>query len=451
MTNWQQVAADLTQAGLTVIQDPSQRHKLSGDYYHFSPILTPQLQDKRADLVVVPHSEADVIQVARFCVAAKIPLTVRGAGTGNYGQSVPLAGGIVLDLSAMQRILSLEPGRCVVEPGVKLAKLDRQAHQIGWELRMAPSTYHTATVGGFVGGGSAGMGSVTYGLLAEPGNVQAVRLVTMEPDPQVITLSGSETLAALHAYGTNGIITQLTLPLAPALPWAEAIASFGTLEAAIAFGQELGACGGIVKKEIAVFAAPIPSYFGALKAYYQPDRHWVMVMVAAGDWDAFAELVQARQGEILAHAFPHSDDKKLNLLEFTWNHTTLLARAVDPHLTYLQTLYRDLDQVLALQDLFGDEVMTHIEMMRVQGEMRLGGIPLIRFTSGDRLQEIITIHQEMGVSIANPHVYTIEAGSSHPLPPSQLALKQRVDPLGLLNPGKMASFRRSPSLSEYSE
>ncbi|MEB3160440.1 MAG: FAD-binding oxidoreductase [Synechocystis sp.] len=440
MANWQVIATELTEKGLQVIQDSHQCQKLSSDFHHFSPILQAQLQGKQADLVVLARSEDEVLRLAQYCVAHQIPLTARGAGTGNYGQAVPLQGGIVLDMSQMQAIIDVQPGRAIAEPGVRLAKLDQQAQSIGWELRMAPSTYQTATIGGFVGGGSAGMGSITYGLLSEPGNVQGVRVVTMEAEPRILTLEGQATQAVLHAYGTNGIITQLTLPLAPALPWAEAIVSFDDLSTAIAFAEDLGACGGIVKKQIAVHAAPIPHYFTALKAYVQPDCHWVMVMVSEKDWDAFTERVAVWQGEILVQQCSQSEGKKLNLLEFNWNHTTLLARASDPAITYLQVFYQSREQVIALQKLFGDEVMIHLEIIRVNGKISLGGLPLVRFTNSNRLQEIIAIHQAMGASVANPHVYTIEGGSSQPLPPAQLALKQRHDPFGLLNPGKMSSF-----------
>ena len=68
---------------LDLIQDPTQVAKLSKDYYHFSPVLTAQLENKVADLVVRPSTEAEVIQVVKACVATKTPLTVRGAGTGN--------------------------------------------------------------------------------------------------------------------------------------------------------------------------------------------------------------------------------------------------------------------------------------------------------------------------------------------------------------------------------
>ncbi len=438
--NWQTTAADLTQQGLEVITDHHQCQKRSQDYSHFSPILAPQLAHHCADLVVLPRSEAEVMQVVQQCVQDRIPITVRGAGTGNYGQCIPLEGGVVLDLSQMQGIIDLQPGRAVVEPGVKLAKLDQQAKPLGWEIRMAPSTYQTATIGGFLAGGSAGMGSVNYGMINEPGNVQALNLVTIAPEPEVLTLTGTETQAVLHAYGTNGIITAITLPLAPTFPWVEVIVSFADLAQAIAFGLDIAEASGIVTKEVAVQAAPIPGYFTALQSLVAPGEHWVMVMVSAIDLDAFCEQVQANGGQVLEKHYPEQSGKKLNLLEFNWNHTTLLARAMDSRITYLQVFYRDIEQVMALQTFFGEEVMMHLEMMRVRGKMQLVGLPLVRFTTLERLQEIITIHEENGASIANPHAYTIEGGSASPLPPMQLTLKQQVDPLGLLNPGKMTSF-----------
>ncbi|MFM6633695.1 MAG: FAD-binding protein, partial [Microcystis panniformis] len=60
---------------LEIITDPEQVAKLSLDYYHFSPILEAQLQDKRADLVIRPHNSQEVIDIAKTCVKYQIPLT----------------------------------------------------------------------------------------------------------------------------------------------------------------------------------------------------------------------------------------------------------------------------------------------------------------------------------------------------------------------------------------
>ena len=65
----------------------------------------------------------------------------------------------------------------------------------------------------------------------------------------------------------------------------------------------------------------------------------------------------------------------------------------------------------------------------------------MRYTTAERLNEIIRLHEARGVIIANPHVYTLEDGSRHKRADAdQLGFKHEVDPMGLLNPGKMRSF-----------
>ena len=253
--DWDAFSSELS--GIEIISDRAQVVKLSQDYYHFSPVLQPLLSDKTGDLVVRPASEAEVLRIAAACVKSKIPLTVRGAGTGNYGQCIPLKGGVILDTSKMNSIRWIKPGLACVEPGVKMSVFDKQARETGWELRMVPSTYRTATIGGFIGGGSGGIGSITYGQLRDRGNLHAVRVVTMEDDPRVIELRGDEVQKVNHAYGTNGIITELEIPLAPAYPWAEIIVAFDDFMTSANFGQALGDADGIIKKLICVCAWPI--------------------------------------------------------------------------------------------------------------------------------------------------------------------------------------------------
>ncbi|HIK18786.1 MAG TPA: FAD-binding oxidoreductase [Leptolyngbyaceae cyanobacterium M33_DOE_097] len=429
--------------GLEVITDRTQVDKLSQDYYTFSPVLQQALGDKRGDLVVRPTSEAEVMQVAKACVKHKIPLTVRGAGTGNYGQCVPLAGGVILDLSRMQQVKWIKPGIACVEPGVKLAQLDRQTQAIGWEIRMTPSTYRTATVGGFIGGGSGGIGSITYGQIRDRGNLLAVRVVTMEDEPRVVELRGEAVYKVAHAYGTNGIITELTIPLAPAYAWAEAIATFPDFMQAARFGQTLGDSDGIVKKLVTVCAHPIPTYFAALREHIPSEQSCVLMMVAESCWETLEELVQDCGGTLTYHKPAEAVGKGTLLLEYTWNHTTLHARSVDPSLTYLQTLYpddKDLKLIEHLYHHFGDEVMIHLEFLRVGGSARPAGLQLVRYTTEARLNEIIDYHEAHGAYIFNPHTYILEDGGRKVVDPEQLNFKAEVDPYGLLNPGKMRGW-----------
>jgi FAD/FMN-containing dehydrogenase len=86
--DWPRFMADI--ADVPTITEAALIRQKSRDFYWYSPILKEQLRGRFGDVVVCPRSEADVLLVARACVRHRVPLTVRGAGTGNYGQAVPL-------------------------------------------------------------------------------------------------------------------------------------------------------------------------------------------------------------------------------------------------------------------------------------------------------------------------------------------------------------------------
>lgn len=439
--DWQKFVAAI--APIESVLAPAQVRKLSKDYYDFSPVLAQQLADKEGDIVVRPKTESEVLQVARACVAAKIPLTVRGAGTGNYGQAIPLAGGVILDLGAMNKVKWVKPGIACVEAGTKLAAIDRVARLQGWEIRMAPSTYRTATIGGFIAGGSGGIGSVLYGQLADRGNLQAVRVVTMEETPRVIELRGDAVAQVNHAYGTNGIITELEIPLAPAYPWAEVIVTFDSFMSAARFGQALGDADAIIAKLISVHAWPIPRFFPALQEALPEGKSAVLLIVSEADIAALRELVDDCAGCLTYQKNAESAGKGVSVAEFTWNHTTLHARNVDSSLTYLQTVFPydpKLELLEHMYEHFGDEVMMHLEFLRSEGRILPAALQLVRYTTPTRLNEIIRYHEEKGAFIANPHTYLLEDGGRKTIDENQLKFKEQVDPYGLLNPGKMRGW-----------
>ncbi|MBW4557270.1 MAG: FAD-binding oxidoreductase [Trichormus sp. ATA11-4-KO1] len=424
---------------IETITDTTQVAKLSQDYHTFSPVLVPKLEGKVGDIVVRPANEKEVLQIAATCAKHRVPVTVRGAGTGNYGQCVPLHGGVIVDMTKMQGIPWVKPGVARVEAGVKLAALDKKAREIGWEMRMTPSTYRTATIGGFIAGGSGGIGSIQYGLLGDRGNLLALQVVTLEDQPRVIELRGDDVQKVNHAWGINGIITEVEIPLGPAYPWAEVIVTFDDFMTAAKFGQALGNADGIIKKLIAVFATPIPQYFHALQQYIPEGTHPALLLIAEPNLEFLPGLVQQYNGQITYQKPAHEAGKGLNLGEFTWNHTTLHARTVDTSITYLQSMFpadANLELVEQLSDYFGDEVMMHLEFIRVNGKVIPAALQLVRYTTEARLNEIIRYHEAQGIFIANPHTYIIEDGGRKVIDPEQLKFKEMVDPYGLMNPGK---------------
>ena len=426
-----------------LIDDPRVVRLRSRDYFWYSPVLNAQLHGLSAEIIAVPRDEADVVAVARACATLRTPLTPRGGGTGNYGQAVPLQGGVLIDMTRLDAIEWHKPGIMRVGAGAKMIDIDTIVRPEGWELRMHPSTKRTATIGGFVAGGSGGVGSVTYGGLREPGNVLAARIVTIEEEPRALDLRGKEAQAVNHAYGTTGLITALEMPLAPAFPWIDVIVAFEDFFDAVAFGRDLTLCDGIVKKLVTPIQWPLPSYFDALKEACPEGRHILIAMIAEPWLQSFRELLGARGAITYAQPMDESPGS-VPLYEYCWNHTTLQVLKRDRGVTYLQCLFpsdRLIDSLREMSAMFGDEVLYHCEFQHFGGRVTCSALPVVRYTDAPRLNEIIGLHEAHGVFIANPHVYTLEDGTRHKKADSdQLSFKHHADPHGLLNPGKMREF-----------
>jgi len=175
------------------------------------------------------------------------------------------------------------------------------------------------------------------------------------------------------------------------------------------FAQHLADSDGIIKRLISVHASPIPEYFIALKNYLSKGESCALLTVSENSINSLSELVKEYQGKI---TYQEDLEKKnsLNLIEFTWNHTTFHARNIDPNITYLQTFFFTLEKVEQMYKTFGDEVMIHLEFMRLGGKAIPAGLQLVRYTNEERLNEIIQYHEQNGAFIANPHTYILEDG-----------------------------------------
>ena len=425
------------------VADPQTVRLRSRDYFWYSPILAQQLRGKAADILVAPRDEADVVRVAAACARLRIPLCVRAGATGNYGQMVPLQGGVLLDVNALSAVEWTKPGLVRIGAGANMQALDDATRPGGFELRMHPSTKRKATIGGFVSGGSGGIGSVTYGGLREPGNILAARVVTLEEEPRILELRGDAAQKINRAYGTTGIVTALEMPLAPAWPWIEVVVAFDDFAEAVRVGQAVALADGVVKKLVTPMAWPIPQHFGPMTANCPEGQSVLFCIVAEPSLESFREIV--RHAGAITHEAPLDETPDATpIYEYTWNHTTLQWLKQDRSITYLQCLFpadRLAESVREMQTLFGDEVLQHLEFIRFNGRLTCSALPIVRYTTPERLDEIIALHESHGVFIANPHVYTLEDGTRHKKTDAdQYGFKQDVDPMGLLNPGKMRNY-----------
>jgi FAD/FMN-containing dehydrogenase len=430
-----------------VLTAPAVLDRLSHDFYWYSPVLRPRLADKCADVAVQPVSVEEILAVLRFAGEREVPVTVRGAGTGNYGQCVPLEGGIVLDLSLMDKLEEITPeGVAVCQPGLRLGALETEARKLGWELRMYPSTLVKASVGGFLAGGSGGVGSVTHGGLRDFDTVRAFEVITMEETPRVVLHEGPAVHEILHAWGTNGILTRIWFALAPAVEWMQFTAAFDTYDAAFSFTESVAVSADWTKRLATVFEWPIPSFFSPIKQLVREGKTLALIMIEKTQVGKLRASAVAAGGDV-TFTGPFEGPRTQPLLsDYTWNHTTLWAMKADPAFTYLQCGFSATEcrkQFSLLRERYGQEILFHIEFMKNGDNVVIpGAIPVVRFTTEERLNEMIAYCRSIGVFVANPHVNYLEDGGRFRADNIQLLAKQKYDPRGLLNPGKMISFHK---------
>ncbi len=191
----------------------------------------------RADAVLLPGREEAVRAVIAYAAARKIPVTPRGAGTSVTGAVLPVAGGIVLDLSRMNRVreINRDDGYVVVEPGVICGELNRALPGDRF-FPPDPGSLEVATIGGMISTNASGRSAGKYGTTRD----YLLGLTAVLPSGEVVktghfTRKASTGFDLTHLFaaaeGTLGVITEAVLRIVPR-PAATAVclAGFPTLE-----------------------------------------------------------------------------------------------------------------------------------------------------------------------------------------------------------------------------
>ena len=191
------------------------------------------------ELVVLPGSTEEVQTVVRACYRERVPFVARGAGTGLSGGATPLAGGVVVSLARMNRIIEIDLGsqRVVVEPGVANLDVTRAVAAEGFFYAPDPSSQQVCTIGGNVAENSGGAHCLKHGFTVH----HATGLTLVLPDGEVVELGGKaldpdgpDLLGVVvGSEGTLGIVTQITLRIVRAPQVVRTLlAGFETMDAA---------------------------------------------------------------------------------------------------------------------------------------------------------------------------------------------------------------------------
>jgi FAD/FMN-containing dehydrogenase len=417
------------------------------DFSWYSPVLENALADTTVDAVLRPGTVDELRACVGTTARLRVPITLRGAGTGNYGQSLPLQSGVVVDVRDLAGVLAVEPGRISVLPGTVMKDAEEVARRTGQELAVMPSTYRISTASGFVSGGSGGIGAAANGDLWDD-NVLAVELLTVEEEPRTVRLEGDDVRPVLHTYGTIGVITRVELRLVPAHDYTPVVVAFRDFPSLAAFAYDLVA-GDLHVRLCSVHEAVGAAMLTPITSLFEPQEDIALVWVDSGQVDELRERVAAAGGRCTDWA------AKPHISQFPFSHTILWARKAEPASSWLQCEYASdrtafLHQVAALRDRYPGVFLQHIEFATSAGRTRpLGITPLVGLADHEgALEELIACCRELGLIVMNPHSYVVEEGGFVGDTGQVVELKTSCDPYGLLNPGKLGdSFFTSRGLT----
>jgi alkyldihydroxyacetonephosphate synthase len=419
----------------------------------------------RPDVVVTPNSDEQVADVVRIANQHRVPVVPWGGGSGTQGASIPTHGGIVIDLTGMDRIIDIDEDSLIVtaEAGVNGRRLETELNQKGLMLPHYPASAEFATVGGYVAARGSGVLSTRYGKIEDL--VISLRVVT--PTGEVVdTLpvprhAVGPDIAPLFigSEGSLGVITRVRLQLAP-LPAARRfeVVSFPSVEAgvdAVRKSMQSGLRPSVVRlyDEVATRLTLSPVVKSELPGVATVICFEGSPAVVDAERESMLDLVRAHKGQVLDGA----------LGEVWWEHRYDFYKP--PHSPELPAVWGTIDVVAtyarllhtyhALQEAVakpyaarGLKLRSHLSHWYPWGAMIYA-----RFVLPDGGPDSVTLHDRIwrdGVTAAlgAGAVINDHHGVGLKLAPYMSAqhgagldvlrrIKNALDPNGVMNPGKL--------------
>ena len=243
--------------------------------------------------VVIPETQDEVVDAVRACHQFEIPFVARGSGTSLSGASLPVAGGIVIALNRLNRIIRLDPEQriAIVEPGVINLDVTKAAAPHRLYFAPDPSSQLICTIGGNLAFNSGGAHCLKYGMTSN--HILGIKAVL--PDGEVVELGGESLesvgpdMVGLYvgSEGLFGIALEITLRLLPKPEkFRTVLAAYHSLESAgqavsmiVASGLLPGALE--IMDNLAIQAAE-----AAVQAGYPKDASGLLIVELDGEIDA---------------------------------------------------------------------------------------------------------------------------------------------------------------------
>jgi glycolate oxidase len=262
---------------------------------------------ERPRMVALPDSEDQVKTILALCHAAQVPVVTRGAGTGLSGGATPHREGLLLGLSKLNRIISLDPlaRTARVQPGVRNLAISEAARAHGLYYAPDPSSQIACSIGGNVAENAGGVHCLKYGLTLH--NILRLRVVTIEGElleigSEALDSAGLDLLALMTgSEGMLGVITEVTVKLLPRPETARVIlAGFADSEqAAMAVAAIIAA--GIVPAGLEMMdQAAVLAVEQFAHAGYPLDAGAVLLCESDGAMDEVADEIERMRSVITA-------------------------------------------------------------------------------------------------------------------------------------------------------
>lgn len=197
---------------LTILDKAAEREIYSHDIGDIPPALTKMMFKITPDYVVQPKNIEEIVRVIKLANDLKIPVIPRGAASWGFGGVIPTRGGIVIDLSPLRKIISIDTAQKTarVEAGARWSDLDIISRKQGLCLMTYPSSKFS-TIGGWIATGGYAINSFKYGHLSR--QIVSLTVVTGKGEVKKLTPEDREFEYYIGTEGQFGIIAEITLKL----------------------------------------------------------------------------------------------------------------------------------------------------------------------------------------------------------------------------------------------
>ena len=406
-----------------VTRETAALERASVDGSRLSPVISEQLPLGLAELVAWPTTAELIAATVAAAVRHGIPITPRGKGTGNYGQAIPMSGGLVLDTSRARTIVEVGDGFITADAGASMAALEQAANREGQQILMYPSTANS-TVGGFLSGGSGGTGSIKHGSNSD-GFVLGLDVVHAVADASLLHLDGDAAQPYVHNYGTAGIIARATIALEPLQEWRGLYASFDDFDQALTLIRpfaDLDPTPRLVSADGLVLANALPREPGIPEG--RASLRAILDLATVEEATALVEAAGGRVEEVLEGA-----QATMKISMMSYNHPIEWLQKSYPDTYFHVEVSGDglVDRVHELEAVYPGG-MLHIESQHGRPIGMLAGV----YSSAEEVFAGFDAITALGVGFHNPHQWFVDF---HPDRTRELAAS--TDPDGLLNPGKL--------------